>query len=267
MTAEILVPLRPGGGERPVFMFAGSGGNVRDLQRVAQAMPDDRPILGIEALADIDGRQPESIDAVVRRAIEVIFSHRSQGPYDLIGYSLGGLVALETARQLQARGATVGFVGLIDPLFERRFWPTRLFAEALLRRTVVHLAALSRRRVSEAAPEFLLRARRLLSRLAHRTASADDPDPGFPKSQMDAYTRVFGAYRPRAYPGPVRLFHCDFKHEFGCDPVALWRPFVGPIQAWAVPGDHRSILKDPVAISLLARYLTEALDGTEAISP
>jgi thioesterase domain-containing protein len=266
MTADILVTLGHGADGRPVFMFAGSGGNVRDLLLVALGMGDDRPILGIEALADMDGRQPDSIDAVVRRTIEVIRRRQPQGPYDLIGYSLGGLVALETARQLRVSGAVVGLVGLIDPVFERRFWPIRLFLASQLNRAVIHLASLSRRRFTDAAPEFVLRARRLLARLAHRTAAADDPDPGFPKSEMDAYTRVFGAYRPRAYAGPVHLFHADFKHEFGCDPVVLWRPFVGPLKAWPVPGDHRSILRDPTAVALLASHLTDALAQADTLT-
>jgi phthiocerol/phenolphthiocerol synthesis type-I polyketide synthase D len=259
MRSDVVVLLRQGGG-LPVFMFAGSGGDIRELELLARHMAGDRPVLGVEALADIDGWPPEAIDAVVRRTMDVIRQRQPQGPYDLIGYSLGALVALETARQLQASGAVMGFVGLIDPIFERRFWPTRLFLASQAKRVAAHMAGLSRRRLTEVAPEVVGRARRLLSRLAHWAIPAQAVQSA--AGEVDVYTRVFESYRPRAYGGPIHLFHSEFETEFGCDPVVLWASFVGPLRAWPVPGDHRSILRDPASVTLLARYVSDALAET-----
>jgi thioesterase domain-containing protein len=256
MTADVVVLLGQGGAGPPAFMFAGSGGDIHEIELLAQTMTDDRPFLGVEALADIGGRPPETVDAVVRRTMGVIRQRQPQGPYDLIGYSLGALVALETARQLQASGAVIRFLGLIDPIFERRFWPPRLFLASQAKRAAAHLADLSRRGFAQAAAAFAGRARRRLSRLPLWTALTHQPAPDV---EVDAYTRVFGAYRPRAYDGPIHLFHSEFEAEFGCNPVALWSPLVGGLKAWPLPGDHRSILKDPTLVALLASCLSQAL--------
>jgi enterobactin synthetase component F len=44
-----------------------------------------------------------------------------KGPYRIGGYSLGGLIALEIARTLQASGETVGLLFLLDPMAPVRF--------------------------------------------------------------------------------------------------------------------------------------------------
>ena len=40
-----------------------------------------------------------------------------QGPYYLFGWSFGGILAFEIARQLEQQGETIRFLGLLDPLF------------------------------------------------------------------------------------------------------------------------------------------------------
>ena len=41
-------------------------------------------------------------------------SRDNEGPYQLAGYSLGGNIAFEMARQLDVMGKKVSFVGLLE---------------------------------------------------------------------------------------------------------------------------------------------------------
>lgn len=43
-----------------------------------------------------------------------ILLHQPEGPFVLIGYSLGSVIAFETAKKLEAAGHRVGFLGSLN---------------------------------------------------------------------------------------------------------------------------------------------------------
>ncbi|WP_250464919.1 non-ribosomal peptide synthetase [Microbulbifer litoralis] len=55
-----------------------------------------------------------TVEELARRHIKLLRSTQPNGPYHVAGYSFGGTIAYEMARQLQATGETVGSVSLID---------------------------------------------------------------------------------------------------------------------------------------------------------
>ena len=85
---------------------------VRELARLLET---DRTIYGIRPPA-LDGKYaiPQTIEAVAAEYIEAIRQKQPHGPYRLAGYSFGGFVAFEMARQLMASGESVRFLGIID---------------------------------------------------------------------------------------------------------------------------------------------------------
>jgi len=50
---------------------------------------------------------------------DLILSTNVAGPYNLLGFSSGGVVAIEVAKRLQAKGKDVAFVGLLDTVLPR----------------------------------------------------------------------------------------------------------------------------------------------------
>ena len=110
-----VVPLHPRGTRPPLFLVHPSGGSVTSYARLARTIGDDRPVLAIEDPA-IRGAEPAGdLAARARLYLELIERVGPDGPYHLGGWSLGGVVALEMARQLADAGAPVGQVVLLDP--------------------------------------------------------------------------------------------------------------------------------------------------------
>jgi thioesterase domain-containing protein/acyl carrier protein len=71
------------------------------------------------AYRGVDGRAvpDQSVEAIARRNVAAMRGVCATGPYRLIGYSFGGLVALEMARQVVAAGGDVPVLALLEPPF------------------------------------------------------------------------------------------------------------------------------------------------------
>src|SRR5262249_45213411 len=96
-----LVTLKAGNGLPPVFFVHGIGGNVVQILPSARRMTYSGPVIGIRARGAVRGEMPHtSIEAMTADYLRAIKERQPHGPYYLCGYSSGGLVAFELARQL-----------------------------------------------------------------------------------------------------------------------------------------------------------------------
>ncbi len=72
-------------------------------------------VYGLQADGIAEGTTPAaSVEAMSRGYIEAMRSVQPEGPYRVLGWSMGGLVAFEIACQLQAMGEEVDFLGMLD---------------------------------------------------------------------------------------------------------------------------------------------------------
>ncbi|WP_317171605.1 non-ribosomal peptide synthetase [Spirosoma profusum] len=110
-----LVPIKPTGTRKPLYIVHGAGLNVLLFSTVAQNLHADQPIYGLQArgLNNID--EPcQTIEEMAAHYVSEIVAHDPQGPYSLSGFSLGGVIAYEMARQLLEQGKQVDMVALFD---------------------------------------------------------------------------------------------------------------------------------------------------------
>ncbi|PTU27759.1 polyketide synthase [Bacillus subtilis] len=108
-----LIPLNDGKRGRPVFWFHGGVGGVEIYQQFAQK--SQRPFYGIQARGFMTDYAPlHGIEQIASYYIEIIRSIQPEGPYDVGGYSLGGMIAYEVTRQLQSQGLSVKSMVMID---------------------------------------------------------------------------------------------------------------------------------------------------------
>lgn len=112
---ESLVPIKPTGTRPPLYIVHGAGLNVLLFNAVAQNLDSDQPVYGLQArgLNGID--EPfRSIEEMAAHYVETIVKHNPAGPYLLSGFSFGGIVAFEMARQMHEQGHKIGLVALFD---------------------------------------------------------------------------------------------------------------------------------------------------------
>ena len=110
-----LVEVQAGDGGMPLFCVHGIGGNVVGFRELARFLGSDQPVYGIEARGLYDDRPPDtSIEEMAAHYVAVTRVAWPRGPYALAGFSFGGVVAFEMARQLTASGARVALLALLD---------------------------------------------------------------------------------------------------------------------------------------------------------
>jgi amino acid adenylation domain-containing protein len=113
-----LTPAAAGPGSRvarPLFCVHPAGGNVLCYAELARALGPDQPLYGLQ-LADPAPLGPvPTVETMAARYLEELPAVAPAGPYALGGWSLGGAIAYEMARQLRAAGEAVELLALIDP--------------------------------------------------------------------------------------------------------------------------------------------------------
>ncbi|MBF8742607.1 non-ribosomal peptide synthetase, partial [Pseudomonas guariconensis] len=115
-----------------LFCFHPSYGSVYCYQPLAQAMRDLLCVQGVVCEASVQGHwQPTTWAAMVQRYTWQLLQAQPEGPFHLLGWSLGGNLAMSVARQLELAGRDVAFLGMLDappPAEVKPFWD--LLAEA-----------------------------------------------------------------------------------------------------------------------------------------
>jgi amino acid adenylation domain-containing protein len=104
-----------GAGAPPLFIAYPLGGHGLRYRPLAQALGSELRLHVLES-PWWDGRPTEIHTAQQLAAHHVleIRHHQPSGPYMLAGYSGGGLIALEVARQLRDAGEEIGLLAVID---------------------------------------------------------------------------------------------------------------------------------------------------------
>ncbi|MGX1811429.1 amino acid adenylation domain-containing protein [Nocardia sp. NPDC055321] len=111
---DVVLPIRPGGDEPALFCIHPSSGIAWTYLGLAEQLRPGRPIYGLQA-PDLSGDpHARSIDDFADRYVAEIRALQPDGPYHLLGWSFGGLIAHAVAVKLAAAGAEVGTLALLD---------------------------------------------------------------------------------------------------------------------------------------------------------
>jgi amino acid adenylation domain-containing protein len=111
-----LLPLNKAGSLPPLFCFPPAGGISTVYKNLSDELGAEHPLWGLQARGVDDDEQ--QIDQTVREAantyVNAITEVFPEGPYYLIGMSIGGTIAHEAAVQLEENGHSVAAVFLLD---------------------------------------------------------------------------------------------------------------------------------------------------------
>ncbi|MBM9506830.1 thioesterase domain-containing protein [Actinacidiphila acididurans] len=110
-----IVPLAPGGTATPLFCVHASSGSAWSYLGLARLLGEGRPVFGIEAPGFDGNREPvRSLPALSAEYARILREFRHGGEVALLGWSLGGIIALDTARRLTRAGTRVRTVVMVD---------------------------------------------------------------------------------------------------------------------------------------------------------
>ena len=111
---DVLLPLRPRGASLPLFCVHPAGGLSWCYSRLLPLL-EDHPLYGLQApgISNPDAL-PRTLEEMASSYLQRIREIESRGPYLLLGWSFGGLVAYEMATQLQSQGENRTFLVLLD---------------------------------------------------------------------------------------------------------------------------------------------------------
>ncbi len=273
----VLVPINRGLAEqRPVFLVHPTGGSVLCYRALSRRLGPSRPVHalqdpGLEGTADYT-----SVEELAGFYIARIREAVAGGPYCLAGWSSGGIVAYEMARQLVARGEEIGFVAMIDSAPPAGDAPAREDGELIqsIGRLIAHASGLP-------PPELRTLAREDgLARLHGLALEAGLLPDGAGPERVERLFAVFRRnvdvvrrYRPGTYhrrvllltatePVPEPLREAAMQHRSDLPDLGWGR--VCWAEVTPVPAHHLSIVEEPGVGHVAARLRSALADVDRA---
>ncbi|MFB1485279.1 thioesterase domain-containing protein, partial [Corallococcus sp. RDP092CA] len=253
-----LVPLERGEpGQRPLFLVHPGGGNVLAYSELARRLGPSLPVYGLQSRG-LDGRPvAESIEEMAALYLEAVRAVQPHGPYQLGGWSLGGVIAYEMARRLREAGEAVDVLALIDAHTPGLTKPSQsdphLNAEARARLSFAHATATAFGQQLSVPDEALARSDdEMLGHLLQEGLRARILDAHSGPAQLRALFNVFRAnlfahekYVPQPYDGTALLLSAS-EAAATLPPHRGWEPLVrGGLEVHTVPGGHHELMQDP----------------------
>jgi thioesterase domain-containing protein/acyl carrier protein len=284
---SLIVPLQPEGNQPPIFGPHASGGNVWCYKEILQYLGANQPFFGIQP------REPENgmvvyhteVEAMATDYVQAIRGFQPVGPYWLAGWSMGGVIAYEMARQLKQQGQEIGMLALIDTgvpeAKESEYnWAVLLWIFALdlgFPREFVD------RGTAWVPKPQMVELRNLWSEARKlKLVPAEMTLIEFRKlfDIFKIYANTTRRYKPEPYDGRISLFlpEDDFASIFNEDwdnankkstqtkvtPVEGWgRLATGGVDVHKIAGNHFSILHEP-NVQALGEQLRQCVEAARA---
>lgn len=113
----VLLPLREEGSRPPLFCVHPAAGIAWSYAGLSGPLGTDQPLYGLQARG-LDGSQvlPGTVAEMAADYVAQLRTVQPAGPYHLLGWSFGGIVAHEMAVQLQRAGEEIGLLAVLDAI-------------------------------------------------------------------------------------------------------------------------------------------------------
>ncbi|NIL78569.1 hypothetical protein RhoFasB10_04747 [Rhodococcus sp. B10] len=265
-----LRPRPEGSTATPVFAFHSAGSSTVAYEPLLRKLPAGTPMYGLE-------RVEGPISKRAAEYVPLIREIQPEGPYVFVGWSLGGILAYEVARQMEEQGIEVAYVGLLDTVMPGTEIPD---TREEVRRRWERYAAFAKKTYGVDYPipyEKLVDADdegqiRIITDLV-KLSGAKIPG-GIIEHQRTSWldNRAIQTAELKPYGGHVTLYMADKYHD---DAIALepayatreehggWGPVVKDLEIVYIGGDHLAVVDEPY-IGRIAAHLTTTLNDIES---
>jgi thioesterase domain-containing protein/acyl carrier protein len=260
-----IVPLHPEGNRPPLFCVHCATGHVLRYRDLTSFLDADLPVYGLRAPDVRESSKLPTVEELAQLYVSDIRQIQPHGPYQICGFSFGGLVAFEAARLLITQGEPVSVLALLDAGNPAHYRSLPLLKS--LRFRSVYLSD----RISKYARRLLLgewrdffgglrdlvvwRAKELLWR--YRSKRSDLPKNAAPEDLRDTvvmFAAIGWPFTPKSYPGRIHLFRAEGRSpEFGDDLTLGWEGIAqNGVEVYKIPGEHLLLLEKPYVAALAA---------------
>jgi amino acid adenylation domain-containing protein len=251
-----LIALQPAGQKPKLFCIHPAGGHVFCYLPLARALGLEQPVFALQASGLEEG---ESLAASIEQAaadyIQAIRPVQIEGPYQLLGMSSGGLIAYEMARQIQASGGEVSFLGLLDTTVPGSHDERILTGEYMARAMAGELGC------EDLLDEYVKDGAQTptLAELVEMGIQAGRLPAGFGVAQAERIANVFrnsvrlhSAYRPGGWSGRMLLVRALRRlHEEDAPPD--WSPYVtGALEVEDLDCEHGDLVSSALSATVAA---------------
>lgn len=243
-----LVGLKTDGEFPPLFCVSGIGGHVMELKQLAEGLKGI-PFYGLETRGVVEGHKPhDTIEALASEHVSAIMAIQANGPYFLCGYSIGGMVAFEMAKQLVEKGEEIAWLGLIDT-----------YSPVLRKREGLEFRIVQLKRFLHDPVSYVRWA--IQRRRQKRDESPSDRYAAIYETMLRARTN----YHPTSFEGDAVLFQTKKSDliddiQWSIDRYNGWRPLVlGNIEVIPVLGRHLTVVQEEENVRCISQKMRASI--------
>ena len=248
---SLLIPIQTNGNKPPLFCIHGSNGDAFVFRKFANLLGPDQPVYGLQPQG-LDGKQPlpTQIEDMAASYIQQIRTVQPEGPYFLVGYSSGGVIAFEMGQQLLAQGQKVGMLAMLDTTSPIYYYPL-----TFRQKISFHLGNLSRLKPQKWFTYLSAAVKERFNQINEKVEAVRREILPTPQQEEDISFTMFNAHKEamtkyskkayeKVYDGKIMLYRCENQswwivneQKLGWDKVAT----LG-IEVHDIVGEHDYIL-------------------------
>ena len=257
-----LVPIQATGSAAPIFVFHAANGRVLMYGGLARRLGREQPIYGLQS-PGLDGEEAplDNIAEKARLYLAEIQKTRPEGPYHLVGFCHGAIIAWEMAHQIEAKGGKVGVLAMVS--HDAQFQPLQGWQGSILG----HLRTLRHLKPGLWTPYI---ARRLRYRFRRLTCGAGEllglyyqwRNHPLPAKLRHLHVAELNHQAGMAYqfrPGPWRVHYFEGRDNLTKQGAGFWRTLAkGGVVTHPISGRNEKVWREPY-VQVLAEELKKAL--------
>jgi pristinamycin I synthase-3/4 len=255
---QVLLPLRSKGKLLPLFCAHPAGGLSWGYAGLMRELDLQRPIYGLQAPGvGRDVPYAASIEAMAADYVTAIQQVQPHGPYHLLGWSFGGIVAYAMACHLQQMGERVALLAILDSYPSDDEQQSTEMTEQKLMEELVPMLGLDQDALKGKRLDFVT-----VYEAAKKAGEIPaDFDEKIARRNMEMLlhnSRLERKFRAGKYEGDILFFFAD-KKEAGHRLPSAWDPYIeGKTDVHSVHCKHYE-MTEPAPLKVIGKVLNERL--------
>jgi thioesterase domain-containing protein len=261
-----LVAIQQGAKDKIILGVHSLSGTITDYVDLARSISEDHTFYALQARGiETDDEPHTHLETMAAYYLEAVRKVQPEGPYLLVGYSLGGHVAFEMAQQISAEGSKVELLVLLDTprsafnldwdgeFDSALYWYWRN-QKKRLNLSLEHLQSLD----PDQQIDYLIEQFKLSDKQPPFMRRPNVNPHRILKVEKSNYQALYN-YKHKPYPGRITLLRTGRDSLPTDTPDLGWGPLAaGGLDVYRLPGDHNTMWESP-NIEAVGRILMECI--------